>query len=356
MRILQVITGMGKAAGTSLFCGELSNELVANGHSVTVAICTLGRPNQFALEPRIELRTIDGLESVKDWDVVHIHALWHPALQRVAKLATSEGVPVIWSPHGMLTPWAMQNKWLKKKLGWYLYQRKNLAAAALLHATAESEVEDIRRLGLENEVIVAPLGVRLVAEADIHHRGAGNKKTLLFVSRIQRKKGLPNLIEAWSRLPVELRSNWQVRIVGPDQDNHTAELKAQCEARGVSADFEFVGPRYDQELQAEYARADLFVLPTHSENFGSVVIEALAQSVPVICTKGAPWEELEINQCGWWIDIGVEPLVAALEKAMALPDDERRWLGANGLALVRQRYAWGVVADKMSAAYGRIIK
>ena len=359
MKVLQAIVGIPKAAGTSVFCAELSNALAVTGQDVTIAVVNPLDGDRYLIDPRVKLVAIADLfhsvsaqRSHPAFDLVHIHALWSPVLHRVARWARASGLPVVWSPHGMITPWAMNNKRLKKLLGWYLYQKKDLECAALLHATAESEVDDIRRMGLRNPIVVAPLGVRIVRDERV--KKDGGKRTLLFVSRVQRKKGLPNLVEAWSRMPKEIRNGWQVRIVGPDQDNHTSELKEKCELAGVRGEFDFVGPKFGNELAAEYAAADLFVLPTHSENFGAVVIESLARGVPVICTKGAPWKELETVRCGRWIDIGVEPLVSALTELMSLSDAERHEMGARGRELAEKKYSWPAVCQKMVEGYERL--
>ena len=352
MKILQVITGLQKAAGTSVFCGEISNQLVSRGHEVSVAICDLTEANKYPLDARVHLVSIDDVirSSNLSYDLVHIHALWSPILHRVSRWAEARAIPVVWSPHGMLTPWAMRNKRLKKLLGWHLYQKHDLKSAALLHATAPSEVEDFRRLGLANSVLVAPLGV----EQKVCEKIAREERTLLFVSRVQRKKGLPMLLEAWAKLENELKQGWTVRIVGPDQDNHTAELQAQSEKLRITRDFIFAGAKYDDELAAEYANADLFILPTHSENFGSVVIEALAQGVPVITTKQAPWAELQEFQCGWWVEDTVEALTAALREALRRTDLGE--MGARGQKLVAERYTWSAVCDKIIGGYQSVTK
>lgn len=181
------------------------------------------------------------------------------------------------------------------------------------------------------------------------------QKTLLFVSRVQRKKGLPNLLSAWSRLSESVREGWRIRIVGPDEDGHAAELKRQAESLGIAEAVDFVGPRYGTDLDAEYRSADLFVLPTHSENFGSVVIEALAHGLPVICTKGAPWAELVTHRCGWWVEDSVEALTAALKAGIPLPSEALREMGAHGRKLVEEKYTWKAVCDAMVEGYRRIV-
>lgn len=361
MRLLHVITGMQKAAGTSVFCGEICNRLVAVGHEVAIAVVDKNAADCYCIDHRIKLISIAKLFSdlrilkPTGFDIVHIHAIWSPILHSVSNWAHASKIPVVWSPHGMLTPWAMRHKWWKKFPAWWLYQKRDLHRAALLHATAESEVGDIRRMGLKNKVVVAPLGTNINNRAE-HAECVGGKGTLLFVSRVQRKKGLLNLARAWAMLPKELRAGWCVRIVGPDQEGHTAEVSAECERLNVAGDWTFVGPKYGEDLRREYAGADLFVLPTHSENFGSVVIEALAHGVPVITTKGAPWKELVERQCGWWVDVGVDPLVVALKHAMSYDDAQLREMGARGRELVEEKYNWNAVVKAMVKGYAAILK
>ena len=360
MKILQVITGLPKAAGTSVFCGEVANGLAAMGHDVTIAVVNPNESDLYPLDERVKLTSIASMLTINHvttnyYKVVHIHGLWSPTLHKVSAWARRNKIPVAWSPHGMLQKWALKNKLLKKVVALTLYQWRDLAKADLLHATAESEVEDIWRLKLKSKIVVAPLGVRIDAEIDDKKQDENRKRTLLFVSRVQRKKGLPVLIDAWSKIPNELRQNWEVRIVGPDQEGHISELKSQCAKLGVLNDFTFVGPKYGDDLNREYKSADLFVLPTHSENFGSVVIEALAREVPVICSQGAPWKELETCECGWWPEDSVNALQSVLMKSMSLSDEERKEMGERGRKLVEDKYTWDAVCSTLIKSYKELL-
>lgn len=177
-------------------------------------------------------------------------------------------------------------------------------------------------------------------------------RSILYIGRVAPIKGLSNLCAAIGQLDMR---DWRLRIVGPDQENHTAQLKDLSEELGIKGSIDFIGPKYGKELQLEYAGADVFVLPSYSENFGSVVVEALAHGVPVITTKGTPWKELEEYRCGWWIDVGVAPLATTLAEAMSLSGDERREMGMRGRRLVEEKYTWDAVATKMLKGYDDVI-
>lgn len=370
MNILHVIAGLNRAAGTSVFCVELCDHLQSAGVQCGIAVPSRG-VNDYASRQAVPiLETGCHLELFPFApDILHIHALWDPFLHRAASWARQKGVPVVWSPHGMLTPWALRHKVAKKMLALGIYQYRDLKKAQLLHATADSEVRDARRLGLRQPVVVAPLGVNVPYPGPAGARQRDGARIALFVSRVHPKKGLLNLVDAWAMVRPQ---GWRMVVAGPDQDGHTAAVKARAEAKGVARDFEFAGAVFGDGKNRLYAQADLFVLPTYSENFGVVVIEALAHGVPVITTKGAPWAELlgssdqssaigdrlsaaAGGRCGWWIDIGVEPLAEALREAMGLSDEERRAMGENGRRLVEEKYTWPAIAKQMKKVYQSIV-
>ena len=358
MRVLHIVSGLTRANGVSVFVVELAAEQAKEGYDVSILVRTTGSDlYQIPQGIRLVDESKDDEERLRKLvrpDIVHVHALWDPWLTRKAQQYRWGGAKIVWSPHGMLTPWALRNKWPKKVFGLALYQYWALRAADLIHVTAPSEVDDVRRLRLKNDLVVAPLGVRLEVAHGLEKTTA-SRKTLLFVSRIQRKKGLPNLIAAWAQLPQELRTTWILKIAGPDEDKHLAELKELCGRLGVCDSVCFLGPVFGAAKDSLYREADLFVLPTHSENFGSVVVEALAAGTPVICTKGAPWEELETHKCGKWIEIGVAPLVQALLEMMLLTDATRAEMGACGRALVEARYTWHAVCRTILKSYDNLL-
>jgi len=283
--------------------------------------------------------------------ILHNHGLWLPCNHAAASVAVSLKIPLIVTTHGMLAPWAMAHKKWKKRLAWRLYQKRDLQHAACLHATAEHEYRHMLALGLRQPVAVIPNGIEAPAAA-APRKSTDGPRTILFVGRIYPVKGLLNLVAAWAKIRA---SGWRIVIAGPDQAGHQAEVRRAIADAGLKDFFEFPGPVHDEAKWDLYRAADLFVLPSFTENFGMVVAEALACGVPVITTRGAPWAELEERGCGWWVDIGAEPLAAALREAMALGDAERREMGARGRRLVEEKYAWPGIAKQMVAVYEWIL-
>jgi glycosyltransferase involved in cell wall biosynthesis len=348
MKIVHVITGIAEAAGTSVFACEVANEQARAGHEVCLLVLNRAT-REYPCDAAV--RVVGSEREVGAVDVAHVHGLWTPWLVRQARHFASRGAKIVWSTHGMLTPWALGVRRWKKFFAWRLYQRRALASADLIHVTAPAEVDGVRRLGLENRVAIVPLGVHLGNL--IPRAGAADRvRTILFVGRHHRIKGLANLVDAWK---LAARPGWRVVLAGPNQDGYADEVLARAAANGVAESVKYLGSVFGAEKDALYASSDVFVLPSFSENFGSVVVEALAQGVPVIATKGTPWGELETERCGWWIDVGVEPLAAALREAMALSDAERVAMGARGRALVAAKYQWPAIGRQMLAAYEKIL-
>lgn len=283
--------------------------------------------------------------SASDFDLVHLHGTWTPILAVASYLAFAKSIPVIASPHGCLEPWALQHRGWKKKLALAVYQKRVFSKASMLVATAKQELESIRRLGIGTPVAVIPNGVDVPVVAFCPQVEV---RTLLFLSRIHPIKGLPDLIAAWATVR---RPGWRVVIAGPDEAGHLDEIRAQIDALGMGSDFEFTGLVTGDRKEALFAEADIFVLPTYSENFGIAVAEALARGVPVITTTGAPWEDIETWRCGWWVQPGVDGVARALVAAMDTPREELSEMGKRGIQLVREKYSWDQIGRAALEAY-----
>ena len=293
------------------------------------------------------LRTA-AFDHARSADLIHTHGLWLMPNIYAGKAAQHAGKPLIVSPRGMLAPAALAFSRHKKALFWRMLQGPAYARAALWHATSAEEADDIRRFGIAAPIALIANGIDL-PEQPAPHSDVRKDRTILFLSRLHPKKNLPGLIDAWHRIAAD-RPDWRLVIAGPDEGGHRAQLEAQAAQLGA-ARIAFTGPVYGPDKAALIARADLFVLPTQSENFGIAVAELLAAGVPTIVTKGAPWEGLDKHRAGWWIDHGTGPLVSALQAATALPPAERRAMGLRGRAWMARDFGWDRIAGEMAAAY-----
>ena len=122
------------------------------------------------------------------------------------------------------------------------------------------------------------------------------------------------------------------------------------------ARFVFLQPVYGDEKYAILSSADIFVLPTKSENWSIAVAEAMASSVPVVCTKGAPWQCIEECGAGRWVDVSVCGIANGLGRLMSISDEERSAMGVNGRNWVEQNLNWGAIATNMVEFYKKILK
>ena len=279
--------------------------------------------------------------------LLHDHGLWLPSNIIAALVSRQYGIPLVISTRGMLTSWALRHHRWKKRLAWWAYQRWVLRQASLFHVTSQEEVDQLRRLSFNQPAAVIPNGVPLPGP-NRSETPDGEARRALFLSRLHPKKGLPMLLQAWAEVRPE---GWTLELVGPSEEGHRAELETQARRLKLNGQVHFAGPVSDDEKWDVYRRADLFVLPTHSENFGIVVAEALAAGVPVITTTGTPWNDLEGHDCGWWVEPTEQALTEALRAAVQADDETRRAMGQRGRRLVEDEYSWPGVAKNMSAAY-----
>jgi glycosyltransferase involved in cell wall biosynthesis len=311
------------------------------------------------IPPKSLVHTIIGteteaLEKFGRADVLHDNGIWLRHHRRLAKLAETRGIPRVVSTRGMLEPWAMKHKRVKKTLAWRLYQRRDLQRAHCHHTTAEIETQNVRRLGLGVPVRMISNGLDL-PEA-LTKKKATAKQTrpriALFLGRIYSVKGLPMLVDAWARV----RPNgWVLQIAGPDEAGHRGEVENAISAAGLSDTISFLGPLSGQAKQSAFFEADLFVLATYSESFGMAVGEALAHGLPVLTTKGAPWPMLPDRRCGWWVDASVDGIAEGLRQATSQDSETLQVMGARGRELIAAQFSWANVAKQFMAMYEELM-
>ncbi len=287
-------------------------------------------------------------EAAESADILHNHSLWMMPNLYPAKAVRGNDCRLVVSPRGTLSKWTLsRSRWVKQII-WAMGQKNVLESADCFVATANSEYHDIRALGLQAPVAVIPNGID-IPEILPEQKSNGSRRRLLFLSRIHAKKGVDLLIRAWVQIQDRF-PDWELNIVGPLNGKYPRQMQSLAESLGAER-ITFQGELCGQDKSNAYVSSDLFVLPTHSENFGMVVAEALAHGTPAVVTKGAPWEGLEAYSCGWWIDVGVGPLVKCLKEAMSKPQETLSEMGRQGREWMRRDYSWSKIGAMTIKTY-----
>lgn len=305
-------------------------------------------PSHFGVQP-LEGSLDRAMEAFGRIDIIHDNGIWLAHNHCLASIAVRRAIPRVVSTRGMLEPWAMRHKRWKKRIAWALYQRRDLASTSALHVTSEAERKTVATFGWPGIIRVIPNGVDLPEDGDAASRDGS--RTLLFVGRIHPVKGLPMLLDAWSQVRPE---GWKLRIVGPDESGHRRELEMRIARLGIAASVEFSGALDGCALRLAYLDADGLVLPSHTENFGMAVAEALAHGLPVIATQGTPWKSLIDEACGWWVRGESDALAAAIRELTALDHQARKSMGQRGRAMAIRQFSWNAVADSFIRLYESI--
>ncbi|WP_126455631.1 glycosyltransferase [Sulfuriflexus mobilis] len=362
MRVIHVVPAITEeAAGPSYSVPRLCESLIGTGMDVQLAALDWAAipvrlpylktfplgfgPRRLGVSPKMR-RWLKQEVSSGRVEIIHNHSLWMMPNVYPGYAVRDSRCRLVVSPRGTLSAWALGLNALQKKIFWHVLQAPALRAAACFHATSESEYEDIRRCGFRQPVCILSNGIDVPPLEQTPNSG---RRQLLFLGRIHPIKGIDNLLRAWQ--VVEHRfPDWELHIAGPDNRGHLAAMQALAKQLRLEC-VVFRGPLFGEKKLRAYRAASLFVLPTHSENFGMSVAEALAAGTPAIVTKGAPWDGLDKQDAGWWIDIGVDPLVACLGDALATPPTLLAEMGRAGREWMLRDYSWERIAAQLSVVY-----
>ena len=284
--------------------------------------------------------------NAKSAKIIHNHSLWMMPNVYSGNIARKFQIPLVVSPRGTLSKWAMKSGSISKRLFWPLCQRPALKHTNCFHATALSECEDIRRLGFRQPIAMIPNGVDIPI---LQPKESGRLRTLLFLGRINPVKGLDMLLPAWKSVQDRF-PDWHLTIAGPDSMGYTKQIQELADSLGVKR-VSFVGLIFGDDKTAAYRNADLFILPSYSENFAVAVAESLAASTPAIVSKGAPWQGLEKHDAGWWIDLGIDPLISCLETALSSNEKTLQDMGQRGRNWMESEYTWSNIGHQMFEVY-----
>jgi glycosyltransferase involved in cell wall biosynthesis len=369
MRIIHVVPSMEERhGGPSKSVHELSAALARAGQDVALLATGLGtaaetREGRLDIEifPRewpLRLCASSGLRARLDRpeaDVVQHHSLWLRTLHYAHRGAVRGRAALVVSPRGMMSDWAWSHHNWRKRLAGSVVHPGALAAVDGWHVTSEQEIADVRSRGFSGPICVAPNGVNaptaesLTAAAQHWHEACPEtlrRPVALFYSRFHRKKRVLELIDLWLQHGPR---DWLLLVAGIPEDYAVEELEDYV-LRSLGGGRVRVFDGLDQP--PPYAVSALFLLPSHSENFGLSIAEALAHGVPALVTDTTPWAPLNANGGGWcvpWRDYA-----AALQAAVAESPADLRARGARARAWVLAEYGWDKSAGILGEFYEKL--
>lgn len=295
----------------------------------------------------------EGFREARRADLVHVTGLFAMPSMQALFAALLAKKPVVLSPRGVLEKPALEMGRQAYKMAWLRAFSPLLSRITLFHATSEAERRSIERvLGSRIPIVVVPNGTDLPPpdRVDSYRAASNGVPRVGFIGRIHPIKALEELIEA-SALLRDRGITFELRIAGPTQDRgYRQSLEKRISDLSLDNRVFFEGEVLGEQKDAFYASCRVLVLPSRSENFGNVVVEALAFRTPVVASQGTPWQHLEAHGAGRWVKNDPESLANALEPYLRHCELAER-AGEQGRRLVEERYTWTAAAKAMREAY-----
>lgn len=322
-----------------------SHRIIANGRVERVTAGTAAR----------ELRGL-----TPSMNVIHLHGIWDPILKAAAGVATDAKTPYVIAPHGMLDPWSMRQRRMKKQIALKLGYRGMLDRAAFLHVLNADERNLLEPRDLHDRRVVIPNGIFLeelqpMPAKDAFHLARpqlDGKPYVLFLSRLHYKKGLDYLADAFAICAMS-HPDLQLVVAGPD-DGALADFQQRIDQKSLKNRTHIVGPLYGPQKLAALRGATCFCLPSRQEGFSVAIAEAMACEVPVVVSKDCHFPEVAEVKAGFVVNLNPQEIAAAiLEIVNNLPLAQR--MGQAGRNLIESRFTWPRVAEQSIAAYQRAL-
>ena len=293
-------------------------------------------------------------EEGKEFDIIHLHSIFLWPTWMAARYARTHDKPYLLAPRGMLVKDLVSRRGRIRKTAWIRFiEGRNLERADAVHATSEMECAEIRRFGLDiQRLVVVPNGYTRPQAAD-HSTSGGNagRPTVLYLGRISWKKGLDRLMQAMSLVPEA-----ELLVAGNDDEQYQSELEGLVSKFDLSERVRFLGLVGDAEKSRLLQSSDLLVLPSYSENFGNVVLEAMAHGCPVVVTPEVGISA-SVEKAGAGLVVPGEPrtLAGAITRVCGDPT-LRRNMGEAGKRAAEMEFGWPRVAKQMIDVYQEIIE
>lgn len=291
--------------------------------------------------------------SLESFDIIHQHGVWMPMSLLNLRIKNNIVIPSVIQPHGYLEPYRINQKKSKKKLGFLLYEKRNILKSDIVLACSIDEGKKLKDMFPSKNVATIENGIdpEFLFTPNLNNNNNTDIKILLFLSQIIPLKGLDRLIEVIYELGRELFTGWELHIAGYNEGSYGGTLAKKVNKLNLSDVVKFIGPQLGDDKTRAYDNATAFVLPTFNENFGIVVAEALSRGIPVLTTKGTPWSDLELYECGYWVDNDKEGIKKGILKLLSKSNDELKLMGKRGKKLIEEKYLWNSAAKKSIELY-----
>lgn len=372
LRVLHVAEDMARmAGGVPAVVHQLSERLSRNGIRVQIAHASgdsgelppgvafsyppagLGRLWSWGAGLQEGLARL-AMSSNGDAPVFHVHGVWSAPQYFAARAAHQASIPLVFTAHGMLEPWLWdQQGWrirLKKRAYWSALAYPALSKASVIHAITPLEQKHLARLFPNNRIEVIPNAIDVGDAAGCPHEERG--KTILFLGRIEPKKGVDVLLRAFA--DAKIGNEWSVDVVGPAWSQaYLSGLKAIVDECGLGQRVRFRGPLFGEEKRKLIDTAWVMAAPSHSEVVGLVNLEAAARCLPTITTHQTGLHDWELGG-GILVEPNVVALGQALEAACSWGSQEQRDRGLASRRLVQQRYSWQAVMPMWIQLYSSL--
>ena len=299
--------------------------------------------------------------SNKSLKIIHDNGIWLPFNNTICRISRDMNIPLVISPHGMLEPWSLKYRSIKKKIAWSLYQYKALKSAMVLHATSEQEASNLKDLNLNIPIAIIPNGINIPKKdsilkvkelADIGINDDG-RKIILSLGRIHPKKGIYNLLKVWKNSNF-MYKKWRLVIAGIPDQKYLKLLESYIFDNNLSGSVLILGPLFGENLENIYRNSKIFILPTFSENFGLVVAEALSYGLPTITTTGAPWSILNKENAGWWCEPSIKDLTNVFYKILVQDNKTYKFMSDNALK-VSKIFDWNLITSSYVKLYSWVV-
>lgn len=289
---------------------------------------TLVGPTKIMYSPTLRQRLSEVI--TKD-TIVYINNLWNYVSYCAYVQARRKGAKVITAPRGGLFSWSLQQRYWLKKLAWIFFQGAQLKCCDRIHVTSDDEFQAVHTLGVKTGSIgISTHGVYVPTVRSVEKAVVPEgSKYFLFLSRLHPKKGILELLSWWQALAGDY-PDWTLVIAGPDY----GDFSRRCDGPQTC----YVGSVHGAEKWQLLANAQFLALPSHTENFGIVIAEALGAGTPVITTHGTPWESLNEFDCGQWVAIA--QFREALINYLSMEPAALIEAGLRGKNLIQERYSW----------------